>query len=64
MHSLRADLGGALQALRQLLERCLSWSGSGRGGGARQLTAGLSWLAAAGDVQAREQALQAVSGPQ
>ena len=67
MHSLRADLGGALhEPLRQLLERCRpGWSRLWpEGQGARQLTAvAWSWLAAAGDAEAREQALKAVSGP-
>ena len=62
-----AELGRQLSdPLHQLLAEChgdwsLAWPA---GQGARSLT-GLawSWLAAAGDAQAREQALEAVSGP-
>ncbi|MFL2497982.1 MAG: aminopeptidase N [Parasynechococcus sp.] len=62
-----ADLGRHLsEPLHRLLERCRGdWAQAWpEGQGARSLT-GLAWawLAAAGDAEARQQALEAVSGP-
>jgi len=62
-----AELGRHLsEPLRRLLERCRGdWAQAWpEGQGARSLT-GLAWgwLAAAGDAEARQQALEAVSGP-
>ena len=64
---LRAVLGGRLrQPMHELLERCRAgWDRPWPQGQAeRQLTAvAWSWLVAAGDQEARRQALEAVSGP-
>ena len=65
--ALRERLGSSLgQALTSLLTRSrLGWDAAWpEGQGQRQLTAvAWSWLAAAGDAMARQEALQAVSGP-
>jgi len=65
--ALRERLGSSLgQALTSLLTRSrLGWDAAWpEGQGHRQLTAvAWSWLAAAGDAMARQEALEAVSGP-